>query len=472
MAKPLCMGRLILGAAALLLGLLIGGALSPPWYAVRANSAAPVAVPTPASFATPEEALGAALSRYIAQVAPGRRFRLSEARQEGAWAYGMAQESDEEGRSISEWTVGLLAHEQAGGGWVALAPGVTPAVEYNALLAQFPERLLDTGHKAYLRQPERAAAAQANLVGHRLPWPAGQIAYVTQKDVAPYHMNQIDFDILGAVGAGDVYASKPGRVAYVRQDSTDGGPGADYSTTNLVVIEHGPAEFSWYLHLAPNSVPVAVGEWVSWGTKIGIEGATGNATGVHLHYMVSTSHTPWSPNYLPWPAHPEDIVAVDFCEAPWSGLITYWTCHCTYRSTNSSAVEVIPPNGDITAPSADTVAITGTIHLVGWAADSESGLARARFTAYYAGAWHAVGPDHSVSPFSYDWDPCQDGVPEGYMMLGLDIWDRAGNYAHSPQGDREIHWSAICDATPTATPPVWSSLGHLPLILSGAPDSS
>ena len=469
--------------AFLLLGLFAAGAAWGPRHTTRA-APDPEASSTPTliAFSTPEEAFQSALAEYIARIAPSRSFKLGEMRQEGEWAYVLAQEVDAAGRPASEWMVALLGHRESGG-WYALAPSVAAAKEYNALLDRFPDHLLDIGDKAYFRQPEGAVVALARVTGHRLPWPAGQIGYVTQKDVPPYHMNQVDFDILGSATSGDVYASKPGRVVFVKEDSNTGGPGADYKTTNLVVIEHGPAEFSWYLHLAYNSVPVSVGDWVSWGSKIGVEGATGNATGVHLHYMVSTSHTPWSlpgdPDYLPWPVRSEDIVAVDFAEARWDELIDYWTCHCSYRSTNSSSLEVIPPDGGIISPSPDTKVVTGTIHLEGWAADSQSGLDHAHFTAFYQGAWHQVGPDFITSPFSFDWDPCQDGLLDGYVMLGLDIWDKVGNLAHSPQGDREVWWSGNClNPTPSATPtmvavPVeaptpLSVRGYLPLICSGS----
>ena len=53
---------------------------------------------------------------------------------------------------------------------------------------------------------------------------------------------------------------------------------------NLVVIQHRLGYTSWYAHLS--RVTSWVGERVSGGTRIGYVGATGHATGPHLHFEV------------------------------------------------------------------------------------------------------------------------------------------------------------------------------------------
>lgn len=53
---------------------------------------------------------------------------------------------------------------------------------------------------------------------------------------------------------------------------------------NEIVIKHGPGVYTQYGHLS--SINVKVGDKVSTGRMIGLSGATGNATGPHLHFEV------------------------------------------------------------------------------------------------------------------------------------------------------------------------------------------
>ena len=63
------------------------------------------------------------------------------------------------------------------------------------------------------------------------------------------------------------------------------------TTGNTVVIEHMPGVYSLYYHL--DKLWVSVGDMVIAGTRIGDAGATGFATGAHLHYeiRVATENT-------------------------------------------------------------------------------------------------------------------------------------------------------------------------------------
>jgi murein DD-endopeptidase MepM/ murein hydrolase activator NlpD len=282
----------------------------------------PTATPTPISlFPEAQNAFQAALDTYTQLIAPGKSFRLTEIRSDGIWAYAVAQEVDSQGREVPYQFFVLLGRYEFGQGWRVVIPRLYAAEEYNAFLVTFPDRVIDESTKAYLHQPESRISLLANFSGHKLPWPAGQIGYVTKKG-GSNHENQVDFDILGSGTSGDVYASKPGTVVFVKESSNNGC--CDFSCwekANMVVVKHSDGEYSWYVHLAHNSVPVSVGDQVGFGTKIGVEGNTGYACGVHLHYMASTGHTGWTdpndPNKAPWAT---GITAVDFAEVSWAGL--------------------------------------------------------------------------------------------------------------------------------------------------------
>jgi peptidoglycan hydrolase-like protein with peptidoglycan-binding domain len=73
-----------------------------------------------------------------------------------------------------------------------------------------------------------------------------------------------------------VRAARAGRVVHAAWDS--GGYGY------LVVLAHGGGVRSWYAHLS--SMSVRVGRRVATGTRIGRVGASGSATGPHLHFEV------------------------------------------------------------------------------------------------------------------------------------------------------------------------------------------
>jgi murein DD-endopeptidase MepM/ murein hydrolase activator NlpD len=61
---------------------------------------------------------------------------------------------------------------------------------------------------------------------------------------------------------------------------------------NLVVIDHGGVT-TYYAHLS--SVDVAADDEVGAGHQIGTVGATGNATGPHLHFEVRMNGVPQDP---------------------------------------------------------------------------------------------------------------------------------------------------------------------------------
>ena len=82
-------------------------------------------------------------------------------------------------------------------------------------------------------------------------------------------------DFPAAAGTA-VHAARGGRVAFAGWNS--GGYG------RLIIIDHGSGVTSWYAHLS--RLDVAAGRQVAAGSLIGRVGATGYATGPHLHFEV------------------------------------------------------------------------------------------------------------------------------------------------------------------------------------------
>lgn len=81
-------------------------------------------------------------------------------------------------------------------------------------------------------------------------------------------------DFLANAGAS-VFAAAAGAVEFTGYDDGYG---------NLVVLRHGAGTTTWYAHLS--RITVRRGETVSAGERLGLVGATGDATGPHLHFEV------------------------------------------------------------------------------------------------------------------------------------------------------------------------------------------
>ena len=73
-----------------------------------------------------------------------------------------------------------------------------------------------------------------------------------------------------------VYAARSGQVVWAGW--RNGGWGF------LVVVAHGRGERSMYAHLS--RIDVRLGVWVGQGVRLGLIGASGQATGPHLHFEV------------------------------------------------------------------------------------------------------------------------------------------------------------------------------------------
>lgn len=88
-------------------------------------------------------------------------------------------------------------------------------------------------------------------------------------------------DIASSAGT-PIYAAASGRVAVVRRD--------EHGYGHLVIIDHGNGYASYYAHMQRGSITVSEGQSVSAGQRIGGMGATGQTTGVHLHFEIRTGY--------------------------------------------------------------------------------------------------------------------------------------------------------------------------------------
>lgn len=155
----------------------------------------------------------------------------------------------------------------------------------------FPAGNVDGGFGSHVARAVRRFQAWAGLPADGIAGPATRARLAAPAPVSPLRfyrpIGRPITDAFGPRGARlhsgiDFPAAKGDRVraagrGCVTNAGTDSG-----GYGNLVVIEHRLGVTSWYAHLS--SIAVRVGQCVTGGDVIGRVGATGTATGPHLHF--------------------------------------------------------------------------------------------------------------------------------------------------------------------------------------------
>jgi murein DD-endopeptidase MepM/ murein hydrolase activator NlpD len=151
------------------------------------------------------------------------------------------------------------------------------------------------GQRALVKRLKKLADKLDLAYRGRFSWPERGDFYVTQEfGWTNFNHNHTGIDMAYRTGCGGpIYAAGDGTVL------ADGRPNTAYGDTAIgVVIGHSQRLQTWYWHLSQEVV--SVGQKVHSGDVIGYEGATGIATGCHLHFQVNLDDKPVNPrNYLP-----------------------------------------------------------------------------------------------------------------------------------------------------------------------------
>jgi murein DD-endopeptidase MepM/ murein hydrolase activator NlpD len=118
-----------------------------------------------------------------------------------------------------------------------------------------------------------------------------------------------------------VSVAREGVVTHLKMSSHSGcESSACVDLANYVVVDHGDGTSSVYLHLDGHSLDASVrcGAPVRQGQRLAVAGATGWATGPHLHFQVNTVH----PNETRQCECGDDGLGCAENEAAWS---TFWS---------------------------------------------------------------------------------------------------------------------------------------------------
>ena len=124
---------------------------------------------------------------------------------------------------------------------------------------------------------------------YRLPFAKDTSHEVTQGYNGKYtHKGHSQYAIDFGMDIGTkVYAARDGVVVKLKEDSSKGGVGREFSKYgNYVTIEHEDTTFANYYHLNKNGVVPKIGEVVKKGAFLGYSGNTGYSSGPHLHISV------------------------------------------------------------------------------------------------------------------------------------------------------------------------------------------
>lgn len=183
-------------------------------------------------------------------------------------------------------TFGLVSHMTNVGSLI------TPANTDNK-----PVPVIDEGYSTVplakaTKLPLKTISKSAPKVDVTPQWPIhGAITTLFGVPELPYEAIHTGLDIAdgAAPGVTPIRPFKPGRVAQVIHSGLGLG--------NHVVVDHGNGMTSVYGHM--DSTSVSVGQWVDEKTVLGLEGETGVATGVHLHFEIRINGTAVNPlNYI------------------------------------------------------------------------------------------------------------------------------------------------------------------------------
>jgi hypothetical protein len=127
------------------------------------------------------------------------------------------------------------------------------------------------------------------------------------------------------------------------------------------------------------------------------------------------------------------------------------SAYLTSQETESMGISHHPPEGCLSH-----LPVQGNFKrpfIEGYATDIGSGVDKARFIAYYENTWHVIGGEYSTLTFSYNWDMCDEAVPDGPVSLALQIWDNEGNPANGLPGLAHITKDFDCSPPPPVCSP-------------------
>ena len=189
------------------------------------------------------------------------------------------------------FTVAAEVRAKDGSGRQSSTHFVTRAPESRLLLSlAFPDG--PTGVRwAYTYHPGSEPAEHDDSHVYALPYVSGSSHIVVQAyDGAFTHKGALRYAVDWRMPEGTpVLAARAGTVIGAHDRSHEGGhDNGMFGRENYVWLRHADGTVGQYLHLAPDSLAVSLGEQVEVGQVLARSGNTGYSVEPHLHFHVST----------------------------------------------------------------------------------------------------------------------------------------------------------------------------------------
>jgi murein DD-endopeptidase MepM/ murein hydrolase activator NlpD len=330
---------------------------------------------------------------------------------------------------------------------------------YETVIGKMPSGLM--GKDLVQRYQEKYAQPKvtAKFGGYYLPW-AGGVSKKLTWSIGHKSCSGSDCKYAFDFADGSMFpiqAAKGGSVFAAQWTCNNGST----KCTNYLILQDNsttPVSYQLYYHLANGSIPAALrvkGARVNQGQYIGNVDDTGYSTANHLHFMVHTN------SYGYWGASVDITfkdVDINYDPATKGGRprMTYEASQYGGQGRNNYISGNRPanaPTGSITAPTPGQVFTSNNLVVSGVGKD-DKGITKVQVIANYDNAWHEVGTPATSSNFSIPIDMCAEGkeMPDGPIILAVNLYDVEGNQSYGNVGFRGITKNFPCKSVPVQPP--------------------
>jgi len=354
---------------------------------------------------------------------------------------------------------GLLLATMTDSGWQVLLPG---DAGWDETMAAVPQSMLPAEQSP---MPEAASitpnAELQALTGYYLPWAAGTQHWLEGSIIHVMNVPQWGYPSCNPVdacayaydftdyGHFPLLASKGGSVVQSRDSCADNTEGC---TNYIVLYTASDNAYQIYLHLAHGTIPdqLTNGTPVVRGQYLGDTDDTGYSTSNHVHFMVVQN--PWTGREGYYWGYSIDIRFADVSinngiprtcyEIIFAGVVN-GASECTGSKSDpyalhlnlytSGNVGAYPATGTINRPEPNKIVATGSNPLMDASAYvyDDVRVKALRYVAKINGIWKEIGPQvipqDGTDYYDYDINLCEAGPLNGWLEVGLRIWDHEGN---------------------------------------------